>query len=182
MKPEHILTHIDIPEDKVYLRTRAFPVNMRLFKHNQDYCNIIHQCIGLIRKTALSEFDFYKKPHGTSGANLAIPFNIIGIVKNRGEAKEYVQIMINPSILGYRGKMVESKSNCGSIRLEVPITINRYEVVDVTWFDEEGIERAATFTKDNGGFTIQHEIDHNNGVLITDRQGKHNRFNTVNII
>lgn len=171
MNIDNVMTHISHAEDLPFLRTKLFDVNMRLFKSNPSYkALIIHAC-QVIRKTALTTFEGYKKPHGTSGANLAIPFNIIGVVRNRGSDREYCQIMINPKITKRYGNKVRCESNCGSIRLKEPITIERYDTINLEWFGENGVPcKQFMIGRDQGSLTIQHEVDHNLGVLITDYQ------------
>jgi peptide deformylase len=170
MKVEDYLTHIDNSEDVQYLKGKAFPVNMRLFRTSPEYKAIVLQCCEYIKKLALTKMDGYKKPHGMSGANLAIPFNIIAFVANRGTEYETAEIMINPTVESYSEKKVKTRSNCGSIRLTEPIEITRFQSVRVSWYDENGVLRIATLDREHGGFTIQHEIDHNLGILITDRK------------
>jgi peptide deformylase len=169
MKAENYFTHIDT--DPIYLRTKLLDVNMRLFKTSPDYQQIVLDCCAYIKCMALMKMDDYKSPHGMSGANLAIPFNIIAVVRKRGTSKSYAEIMINPTILHAEGKdEVIAMSNCGSIRLDEPIPVKRHAGVLVSWYTEEGKRLQGVFRREDGGFTIQHEIDHNNGVLITDRQ------------
>lgn len=167
-KHEDYVTHINNEEDLVYLKTKHFPVNMRLFKTSPEYKNIILQQCNYIRERCLDTIEGYKKPHGMSSANLGLAHNIIGITKNRNKDNEYCQIMINPVILDVDNNFIESLSNCGSLTLEKPIKLKRYYNILVNWFDEEGEEHTADFTREIGGFTIQHEVDHNNGILITD--------------
>lgn len=87
MKASDLFTHVENAEDLVYLKTRVFPVNIRLFKSNPDYKKLIWECQDLIRKAALTKADGYKLPHGMSGANLAIPFNIVAYVTSRGTSQ-----------------------------------------------------------------------------------------------
>src|SRR5688572_4592509 len=134
---DHI-THISNEEDLPFLRTKLFDVNMRLFHSSEEYREIIKYCCSHIQWLALDEMEGYKKPHGMSGANAGIPFNIIAVVRNRDKENEYCQIMINPKIIGHSTKQVETESNCGSIRLENPIKILRWYEVRVQWYDTEG--------------------------------------------
>lgn len=67
------------------------------------------------------------------------------------------------------GEEVESWSNCGSLTLEEPIKIKRYEEVRVQFFDENGEFHDENFSRRQCSLTIQHEIDHNLGILITER-------------
>jgi peptide deformylase len=169
-KAADTFTHIENIDDVIFLRKKAFPVNMRLFRSNKTYNKLIHSCAYMVSTACLEEYSDYKKPHGMSGANLAIPFNIIGVVKNRGSKDEHIEIMLNPEIVGHSIATTKVKSNCGSIRLEKMIEVERYNEIHVRWYNLNGDPKFKSFNKLGGGFTIQHEIDHNNGVLITDNR------------
>lgn len=169
-KHSDYITHISNKEDIPYLKGKHFPVNMRLFRTSVEYKIIILHMCNYIRKLCLEEKEGYKKPHGMSSANAGLAFNIIGIARERGTPRAYCQIMINPTIQEYYGDIEETASNCGSLTLETPIVVQRSQNVRVCWYDEEGNKHCNVFQKENGGFTIQHEVDHNNGILITDRQ------------
>lgn len=162
------ITHIKNSEDTVYLKNKHFPVNMRLFHSSREYKAIILQQCKYIRSLCLDEKEGYKKPHGMSSANAGLAFNIIGITRNRNKGNEYCEIMINPVIKAHSRHKIESDSNCGSLTLPESIKVQRFEWVDVEWYDENGQYHGGTFFRENGGLTIQHEIDHNLGILITD--------------
>jgi len=158
------ITHISNEDDKIYLRGTHFPVNMRLFNTSKKYKDIILQMCEYIRFLALTTMDGYKKPHGMSSANSGLSFNIIGIVQNRNEDTEYCKIFINPKILSTSDSTKITTSNCGSITLPNSIEVARYEWVEVSYYNEDGEFCVERFTSP----TVQHEIDHNNGILITD--------------
>lgn len=164
------LTHVDNPEDVPYLRTKLLDVNMRLFDINPSYKSIVLSCCRHISEVCLAGFKGYKLPHGTSGANCAIPFNIIAIARNRGQEDAFAEVMINPKITDYQGELIRSTSNCGSIRLPKPIQVNRWTIITVSWFITYGKQMTKTFSEEEGSLTIQHEVDHNLGVLITDKE------------
>lgn len=167
-KHEDYITHIKNEEDKVYLKSKHFPVNMRLFKTSKEYQALILQCCKYIEILCGDTKEGYKKPHGMSSANAGLAFNIIGITKNRNQKDEYIQIMINPEIVGYAGREVETQSNCGSLTLPEPITLHRHELIQVHYYNQKAEEKKEWFGREDGSFTIQHEIDHNLGILITD--------------
>lgn len=167
-KHEDYITHISNEKDAVYLKSKHFPVNMRLFETSPEYKNIILQQCNYIRELCLDIKEGYKKPHGMSSANAGLAFNIVGITRNRLQSNEYCKILINPCIVEYMGDLVETTSNCGSINLKNPIKLKRNSEIFVNYFDEKGNEFVELFTRETGAFTIQHEIDHNNGILITD--------------
>lgn len=153
-----VCTHINNVEDRDILTRRLFDVNLRLMKTSPGYAAIVRACADYIHEMANTSREGYKTPHGFSGANAGIPFNIIA-VKGASTA------MINPRIVKSEG-FKRSWSNCGSLTLEAPIEIDRFAQVTVEWWDLEGMRHITA------GYlpTLQHEIDHNNGVLITDRK------------
>jgi peptide deformylase len=169
MKIDTVMTHVSHEEDLPFLRTKLYDVNMRLFRINSNYRDVIDRCCEAMNQAFRDGFEDYKPLHGISGANLAIPFNIIGIVRNRGRMNAYLEIMINPKITKTYGDIVESESNCGSIRLKEPISIKRHEMIDLEWFDASGtLIKKEGIGRQRGSLTIQHEVDHNLGILITD--------------
>jgi len=169
MKVDDEITFIHNGDDKIFLKSKLFEVNMRMFKTSPKYRALILHCCSNIENNATTHFEDYKDPHGMSGANCAIPFNIIVIVRNRSKYNQWCQTMINPRILDSRGGNVETLSNCGSIRLKNKITVGRMSEVRVNFYDKEGVFHDQWFDRSIGSFTIQHEIEHNLGILITDK-------------
>lgn len=155
-KHEDYCTLLRNIEDQDILTRRLFDVNMRLFHVNPSYRALVDQCVQYIQWCAMTPKEGYKKPHGYSGANAGIPWNIIALADGT--------VMINPHIIE-ASRRQESESNCGSLMLEKPIKIWRHGRVVVDYFNMNGVACQLE------GYvpTIQHEIDHNNGILITDR-------------
>jgi len=160
-------THIQFLEDRDILTRRSFDVNMRLFHQNLSYQNIIKQCCAHIEFSAIEKKEGYKKPHGWSGANAGIPFNIISVL----DEAEFPLTMINPRIVWCGGDLNEVYTNCGSLTLEVPRKVFRWEFIDVEFFDIEGNKQRLTAVPKVPGYTIQHEIDHTQGCLINANSG-----------
>lgn len=78
-----------------------------------------------------------------------------------------VVVMCNPVIARHGKDVVTDVEGCLSLpfkRVRVP----RYRIVDVTWYDVYGNAQSATMRNDDAR-CVQHEIDHLNGVLITER-------------
>lgn len=166
-KVEDFITHINNEEDIPFLKVPLHDVNMRLFKSSPYYKKIIHDICAYIRFLALTKLEGYSKPYGMSGANAGIPFNIIGIIRNRERPNESCEIMINPKIISYGEEKALTETNCGSIRLKEPIKIERSKIIHVKYFTETGNPIEQTFGPALGSYTIQHEVDHNLGKLIT---------------
>lgn len=153
-----ICTHMNNEEDRDILTRKLFDVNLRLMKTSPWYLNLIKEAAGYIWYMANTTREGYKTPHGFSGANAGIPFNIIAVAGKEGP-------MLNPKVIKRHGVRT-SFSNCGSLTLEKPIEIMRYALVEVEYWDLS-CERHLI-----SGYlpTVQHEIDHNQGILITDRR------------
>lgn len=154
-------THMQFPEDQDILTRKLFDVNMRLFHSSKAYRLIVLESCQYLRWCTDTEKEGYKKPHGYSGANAGIPWNIIAV-----KVGEYPDVMINPKIINGRGAIKKVNTNCGSLTLDAPITIYREEFVTVEWYNTDGVFQRAEFGP-TPGFTIQHEIQHNLGTLIT---------------
>lgn len=166
MKHEDFCTNLKNQEDRDILTRRLFDVNMRLFHCNERYRNVVLACCDFIHFGCKYEKDGYKKPHGYSGANAGIPFNIIAY-RQGGE----IIVCINPKITRYYGELIESLSNCGSLVLPEHIKISRPALIDFEYYNTKGeLVKMEGVDRNAGGLTIQHEIDHNLGILITDRQ------------
>jgi hypothetical protein len=151
-----ICTHIRNDEDHDILTRRGFDVNLRLMKTSPVYRAVIAQCVHYIRDCATTKRAGYSRPMGFSGANAGIPFNIIAMRDGT--------YMINPQVIEASEKMRITSSDCGSLTLEKPINVRRPEYVTIEYYDLDGELHVVH------GFlpTEQHEIDHNNGILITD--------------
>ena len=144
-------------DEQDILTRKLFDVNMRLFRDNPRYQDLVLRAAEYVRWCAVTEKEGYKKPHGYSGANAGIPWNIIALADGT--------VLINPYILLGEGRR-QGLSNCGSLLLEKPILVERFAHVVVCYFDRSGVEQQME------GYlpTVQHEIDHNNGILITARK------------
>lgn len=146
------------------LHRRTFDVNMRLFKSSAAYRQIIIDITNYMDNHLKMNFEDYQE-RGISGASLGLPFNIIAY-KLKGNHR----FMINPKIVRRSKDMVETKSNCGSLKLAETISVMRHRLIDVEFYDRRGHKsQESNIGRDQGGFTIQHEVDHNLGVMITDR-------------
>ena len=159
LKHEDVCTLLKNLEDKDILTRKLFDVNLRLMKTSLEYKAIVLKACEYIRELAMTEREGYKKPHGFSGANAGIPWNIIALADGR--------VMINPKILSnHNGEVTYGYSNCGSLLLPEPIKVSRWTRITFEYWDRDLIRHAVA-----GHYpTVQHEIDHNNGILITDRK------------
>lgn len=153
--------------DNQSLHNKLLNINIRLFVSNKKYSSIVVLVIDYMKKLLATSFSDYSNLRGISGANIGIPINIIGFVDTKGQ----VVIMINPLIKKYSNKKQMVSSNCGSIVLSQAIKVERSYKITVDYYDEIGKPSIKTF-EGSDAFVIQHEVDHNNGILITQREKK----------
>ncbi len=174
MKVDSCIQFMGREDENESLHSKLPDVNIRLFHSCAPYRKIIHEVCSHIITMLETKFEDYSENLGMSGANVGLPFNIIAF-KNNGST----HLMINPRIMkeetlrlecNQKGKLVTGFSNCGSVRLEKPIKVKRFEGIWVEWYNFDGGQRSGNFTRVQGSLTIQHEIDHNNGILIIERQ------------
>lgn len=160
LRHEDYCTFLTNPDDRDILTRPLFNVNLRLLKSSDGYRAIVQSCASYILWCAQTEKEGYSKPKGYSGANAGIPFNIVATAKG--------DVLLNPKVIQYSSACKETSSNCGSLLLKLPIWVRRPSHVVVEYYDLEGVRHTLS------GFipTIQHEIDHNNGILILDREVK----------
>jgi peptide deformylase len=130
------------------------------------------------------KYSDYDDVQGISGPNIGIPLSIIA-VKIRKKNGDFIDglpeelsknrrtkpilFMLNPKISVKSEKIYSTKSNCGSLMLKNPIKVYRHEHIEVVYWDLKGYMHLNGFDKPVAA-TIQHEVDHINGILITERR------------
>lgn len=154
------LTQATLLEEKAFLHSTMFNVNIRLLKINKGYKQLIKSIIDYMNDILNKNYNDYSKLKGISGANVGIPFNIV--------VSDFVY-MINPIIINVSKETYLTKSNCGSLLLPKPIQVKRYKWIEVEYFDINGVKVVSDIFMRPLAGTIQHEIEHNNGILITDK-------------
>jgi len=122
------------------------------------------QIIGDLAET-LSDF----RDHRGFGRAIAAPqigeHRRIIFIKMAGSAQPMP--LINPTILRASREMMELWDDCFSFP-ELMVRVRRHLEITVRYTDEYGSEQTATI-RDDLSELLQHEIDHLDGILATDR-------------
>ena len=161
---DHLVQYSTEEFDFSVLVRESFPVNIRLYKSNVSYRNVILEIIRYMDEHLNTHFDDYADPKGVAAANLGFPFRIIGYKKKTSEN----QFFLNPKITHRSAGTVAKQTNCGSLRLATPVTVTRHHSIDIEYYDLAGeIQTKQSITSYEGGFTIQHEMDLIDGKMIT---------------
>ncbi len=88
-------------------------------------------------------------------------------VEIKDELKKFKKVFINPVIIKEEGEMWKFNEGCLSIP-EVREDISRHSVITIEYFDENFVKKTETY-QDIRARVIQHEYDHIEGVLFTDK-------------
>ena len=123
-------------EYKEYLHRSLFDVSIRLYHSSKPYKCIVDGALNYLSSMFLKKFSDYPRIKGVSGANLAVPFNIIAIKQQTGDTL----VMINPKIRIQEGKIRKVNSNCGSLVLDEPIEVIRSAEIEIEYYlrNEDG--------------------------------------------
>jgi len=158
------------------LHRENFHVNMDLFHTCPRYRNLIDSVCRHLTYLLHAKYEDYQTIKGVSGANAGIPFKIIAIKidTNHSTIPDGFIVMINPTIISRSG-LTSRASNCGSLLLKKPISVPRFENVTVAYFNSRGTREIQSFSGKLAS-TIQHEVDHTNGILITDAAKRNTVF------
>ena len=157
------------------LHRPLFPVHTHFLRNNNAYHDVIAKIVSYMVLVFKQKYANYDKLQGLSGANVGIPYNIV-IITKKSHPDGYI-VMLNPTIIDKSRDTTYVESNCGSLNLPEKIKVKRYKEVTVRYVqwpgeDNPDYEIATAFEEKveifKGG-TVQHEIDHNQGILITDR-------------
>ena len=153
------------------LTRKLHDVSIRLYSNNKEYRKIVKSVIDLMSRILYIDFVDYQPLKGISGANVGIPFNIVVI-----KIDETTKQMLNPIITKKVGKDIRSTSNCGSLLLSENVVVLRSEIIEVAYYDLNGNKKIERFSENDGGFTIQHEIEHNLGITLLDARKEKDRL------
>lgn len=145
--------------DKSILRVPSFPVNMRLMKEQEHYNETIKLiCKNLANKTIELKCSMVAAP------TIGYPFRII-----YGKIFGIERILINPKVIDCSKSTMSSKTNCPCIDLKESISCNRHEWISIEAYSLELQKiKIEKINASSGGFALQHELNHLDGILITD--------------
>ena len=96
------------------------------------------------------------------------------IIVYRGNNKE-VEVLINPKIKSFKGTAVSEQEGCLSVP-NIRRNIKRLRNIVVEGWDRKGNPITVSPNTNLIGFSIQHEIDHLNGITILDGAKKRNLY------
>jgi peptide deformylase len=102
---------------------------------------------------------------GLAAVQIGIPLRVLIIREDDGWLA-----MVNPTLERTLNRFTTEREGCLSILPHKWGNVSRPAKCDATWLDLDGNKRSATLTGESARI-FQHEFDHLNGVLMTDRMG-----------
>ena len=117
-----------------------------------------------------------------AGMGLAFPqlgkLKRIFVISYKTEEGDFIEYtVINPKIDSYSNELVyvEEGEGCLSVNREVEGIVPRRARITVTFYDEDGNLRTER-VREEIAIAFQHEMDHLDGIMFTDRIDKKNPF------
>ena len=101
------------------------------------------------------------KAVGLAANQVGKPLRIITI-----DTPDFSGIMFNPEILSKSDELISFPEGCLSIKGKT-VTTTRAKIIEVRWLNKNGVIIEKEF-KDFTAVVLQHEIDHLNGLLMSD--------------
>lgn len=146
--PDKVLKCKAKPVERIDEEIRSLIEDMRQTMHRHNGIGLAAPQVG--RSIQLAVVEAKKNDRPDSDSNVEIPFTVL----------------INPKIISASSNRVSDFEGCLSIP-GVEVKVERPEMISIQFQDESGDNKNL---KVNGLFSriVQHEIDHLNGILITD--------------
>ena len=168
--PNHVLSHVVQIGDPV-LREVAKPVDENRLS-SSDVQIIINQMRQILKK-----YDAY----GISAPQLGVPICMFAMqvtkhqlnqqddesLKSTGMVETPFKLFINPEVKNVGNETLVEREGCCSMN-GYSAKINRHKCVHISGYNEFG-ERVTWLAKDWNARIVQHEMDHLNGILFTDK-------------
>lgn len=166
--------------DEKNLKTLKQISNEVTFPLSEDDLTTINNMIMYLR---ISQDEEYAKEHnlragmGLAAIQLGIPkrYFVISYKNDDGTFEEYK--VINPKIISHSEELiyVEEGEGCLSVNRYVEGIVPRYARITVEYQDENG-NTVSKRVREEIAIAFQHEIDHLNGLLFTDKIDKKDPF------
>ena len=166
-----------LDEKEKILHEKCLEVNFPLTSEDKD---LINESLEYLR--ASQDEELCENLSLRAGMGLAFPqlgkLKRIFVISYKTEDNEFIEYtVINPKIISYSDEMiyVEEGEGCLSVNREVEGIVPRHARIRIGFYDENGkyIEERL---REEMSIAFQHELDHLDGILFTDRIDKNNPF------
>ena len=159
------------------LRLVSKDVTFPLSKEDKKVINEMVEYLTNSQIERLAEKYDLRPGMGMAAIQLGIPKRFLTIVHEVDEEEFDTYIICNPKIISNSAEKiyVEMGEGCLSVNREVDGIVPRYARVTVEGYDVDG-NKIRIRAKEELAIAFQHEIDHLNGILFTDKIDKKNPY------
>ena len=166
-----------LDEKEKILREKSQEVSFPLSKEDKQTIKDIIKFLTNSQIPELAEKYQLRPGMGLAAIQLGIKKRYFVVVHEYEEGKFDNYVLINPKIVSTSQEMiyVGEGEGCLSINREVCGIVPRYARVTMEAYDEEG-RLIRVRGREELAVAFQHELDHLNGILFTDRIDKNNPF------
>ena len=166
-----------LDEKEKILRTVSKEVTFPLTKKDKETIDTMIKYLHDSQIDELSEKYDLRPGMGMSAIQLGIPKRYFVVVHEVDEGEFDTYILINPRIISNSMEKiyVEEGEGCLSVNRPVEGIVPRYARVTMEAYDIEG-RKINVRAREELAICFQHELDHLNGILFTDRIDKKNPF------
>lgn len=163
-------------KDKI-LKTISEEVSLPLSSEDKKTINDIIEFLTNSQIPELAEKYQLRPGMGLAAIQLGIPKRYFVVVHEVEEGIFDNYVIINPKIVSTSQEMiyVGEGEGCLSVNREVCGIVPRYARITLEGYDEEG-RRIRVRGREELAIAFQHEMDHLNGILFTDKIDKNNPF------
>lgn len=170
MKPEDIL---DEKDKRLYSVSKEV-----IFPLSKEDKKIIKEMLAYLKKSQIDEIaeKLNLRPGmGLSAIQVGINkrfFVIVNEIERDESGKQTFEnyVIVNPKIISYSEEMIYSElgEGCLSVNRDVPGIVPRHARVTIEAYDENN-NKFSIRAREELSIAFQHEIDHLNGILFTER-------------
>lgn len=166
-----------LDEKNKMLRKISKEVHFPLTKEDKKYIKLMIDYLTNSQIDDLAEKYHLRPGMGLSAIQLGINKRYLVIVHQQDDKTFKKYIIINPKIISYAEELiyVGDGEGCLSVNREVEGIVPRYARIKIEYLDEDGNKQKLR-AREELSVTIQHEIDHLNGILFVDHIDSSNPY------
>ena len=171
----------DIVTDKKFLHQRCEEVSLPISDEDRNLLVEMVEYLKVSQDDELAEKYNIRPGVGLAANQVGVKKRMIAIyfVDEKGEINQYG--LANPKLVSYSVKKscLDSGEGCLSVPKDVEGYVYRYYKVTVKGFDVLTNKEVTIKARDYLSIILQHELDHLDGILYTDRIDKKDPFKII---
>ena len=150
------------------------------FPMTEDDKKLIKDMLEHLRLSQIEEYSIkydLRPGMGLAAPQLGVNKNFFVVCHEYDDGKFNDYVLVNPKLVSHSEELIYASEGegCLSVNRDVPGIVPRYARVTVEYFEPDGTKKTVR-VREEISVAFQHEIDHLNGILFTDRIDKKDPF------